>query len=402
MMPRRSALSVADRIKLIGSAVMAVTHILIVGLSWKSVHEYEHITASWWLPVGVSLVGASTVAVLIGVALRRVPVVEAGAVFSVVAYVVALGSWFVGWTGESTSVPLGSPDLPVWTVLPPMLGGSVLIMCGCLRRGVLGIGAAGGLSVAVGVTADAGSRWAAGGIAVWVMAMCGVYLLIMWSLVVGAQRLDDARSATARDAVSRLRSTVHDVQQRRLDAVVHDRLIALLLSLRPGVVRPGAAAAAANVLAELDDLADGGESVPERWSGVDVAARMRSLVHDLGETVDVTVNDESAEYRYPSAVVESIVDATGEAVRNYSRHAGPSASCAVVAALRPGAITVAVVDDGIGFDVGEVSENRIGLALGIVERMRQLDGGASRVVSVPGDGVHIDLSWQSSDGAVVE
>ena len=132
-----------------------------------------------------------------------------------------------------------------------------------------------------------------------------------------------------------------------------------------------------------------------RAPAAELARRLRLSLDEIDDRVEVAVDvDTGADY--PSEVVDAIVDAVGEAVRNFHRHAGDAAACAVLCDIRQGTITVVIVDDGVGFDAGQVPANRIGVALGIVERMHVLAGGRGRVDSERGVGTRVELSWSET------
>ena len=63
-----------------------------------------------------------------------------------------------------------------------------------------------------------------------------------------------------------------------------------------------------------------------------------------------------------------------------------------VRGVGPGRCVIRVVDDGQGFDPGQVPMSRIGLRVSIAEPMANA-GGSAGVVSVPGAGTTITLAW---------
>ncbi|WP_051198150.1 ATP-binding protein [Gordonia shandongensis] len=386
--------SMLHRIQIVGWATIAVAHLVILIVSIPALTSYADATASWWSWTGLAVAVTCSASALLGAIRGRAAPMERLGLLCVVAYTVLLAAWFVGWNGDGVEAKLGGPSLPVWILLLPQIGGSILVVCGQLRAAVVGMVSTGVLSTAVVVTAASDGRWVPMSIAAWTFGLAGLFQVMAWSLVVGAQRLDRERALAARDAVSRLRSSAHDSEQRRVDAMVHDRLIAVLLAARPGPVDEGVAATAEAVLTELEQLAAGPRTGAAWISSDEVAERIVRSIDDLGDGVEVTVNDRAGMYRYPAPVVDTVVDALGESIRNVHRHAGRDWSCAVLCRLRPEQITVNVVDDGVGFDVDDVPANRIGVALGITERMRQLDGGSSRVASIPGTGTRVELTWR--------
>ncbi|WP_366518599.1 ATP-binding protein, partial [Herbiconiux sp.] len=90
------------------------------------------------------------------------------------------------------------------------------------------------------------------------------------------------------------------------------------------------------------------------------------------------------------AVVEALLGATRQALRNSSRHA-PGAARGVVLVRSDDGIRVDVVDDGPGFDPAEIADDRLGIRQSIVARMERLDGGSAEIDSAPGRGTTVRL-----------
>ncbi|WP_312028828.1 sensor histidine kinase [Gordonia paraffinivorans] len=83
-----------------------------------------------------------------------------------------------------------------------------------------------------------------------------------------------------------------------------------------------------------------------------------------------------------------------EALRNVARHAGTEADCAVIVQLADDGLSMAVVDNGEGFDPDEVAPGRLGIEVSIVGRMSRVDGGHARVSSRPGRGTTVRIGWE--------
>jgi len=98
----------------------------------------------------------------------------------------------------------------------------------------------------------------------------------------------------------------------------------------------------------------------------------------------------------PPSVVDALAKASGEALSNVAVHAGTTK--ARLTALSggdrdsdPPAVTVAIVDQGKGFDPA-VAEHGYGIRHSIIGRMADV-GGTATVDSHPGEGTRIDLRW---------
>jgi hypothetical protein len=231
--------------------------------------------------------------------------------------------------------------------------------------------------------------------AFWSVAFGGVYLMLTAAAVVFAHRLDLARVATVTTARDRVNEDLHEVDRRRLDALVHDRIIAFLLALKPGRPEPALRAAAGGVIDELDHWWDPTVGQSDLLDGREFVQRIRTTAASLGDAVVVRGDlDSDATGRFDAEVTQALLDATAEAVRNFYRHAGSDASCVVIAAVSDAAITVTIADDGSGFDPSATRAGRLGLSFGITGRMASISGGSSSIASAPGHGTRIRLHWE--------
>lgn len=98
----------------------------------------------------------------------------------------------------------------------------------------------------------------------------------------------------------------------------------------------------------------------------------------------VTVGEAALDQR-----IEALVAACGEAISNAAAHSG-SANVSVYAEVETDTITVYVRDEGRGFDVTAVSEDRRGIRESIEGRLSRV-GGTAIVQSEPGSGTEVML-----------
>ncbi|MEV5428902.1 DUF5931 domain-containing protein [Streptomyces sp. NPDC052701] len=95
----------------------------------------------------------------------------------------------------------------------------------------------------------------------------------------------------------------------------------------------------------------------------------------------------------PSAARE-VAAAVGAALDNVRRHAGERARAWILVEDEPDEVIVTVRDDGPGIPEGRLAqaegEGRLGVALSIRGRLRDL-GGSAELVSVPGQGTEVEL-----------
>ncbi|MFJ9904824.1 MacS family sensor histidine kinase [Streptomyces sp. NPDC101152] len=100
----------------------------------------------------------------------------------------------------------------------------------------------------------------------------------------------------------------------------------------------------------------------------------------------------------PGAARE-LAAAVGACLDNVRRHAGEHARAWILVEDEPGEIVVTVRDDGPGIPEGRLAqaegEGRLGVALSIRGRLRDL-GGSAELVSVPGQGTEVELKVPKS------
>jgi anti-sigma regulatory factor (Ser/Thr protein kinase) len=110
--------------------------------------------------------------------------------------------------------------------------------------------------------------------------------------------------------------------------------------------------------------------------------------------VRVTYHFANLPEELPAAVIDALARASAEALSNVAAHAGTGraqlSALAIDGAARPG-VTVAVVDQGSGFDPAAVQLG-YGIRNSILARVAEV-GGAASVDSHPGQGTRVDLRW---------
>ncbi|GAA3952853.1 ATP-binding protein [Gordonia caeni] len=350
-------------------------------------------TRPWWTPVCIALFTVSGAALLATATARFRRYLPTAGLAAAAVQMAVLVLWFPAWTGA----PAAPDDIaPVWVT-----GGTALVAVGIAATvGYLASLAytAGTLTLLVFVYSYAHSghlilaevfRMTISG------GLIGVFLAVMRAGMITARRVDADRERVLATAAAAAARTARGQERDRLDAVVRDEVITVLRTVRVGEPAQVQRDQAAVALAALDDSAAARPSVIEPWQA---QLRLRESIVALSDeiAVAVDVDDLDADYDYPMEVIDALVDATGEAVRNSLEHAGALASQAVVGRLSAEGIRVRVVDDGDGFDPGRIPPDRMGVAMGIRGRMARLPGGAAQVESEPGGGAMVSLEWRRS------
>ncbi|UQA98028.1 DUF5931 domain-containing protein [Streptomyces halobius] len=108
----------------------------------------------------------------------------------------------------------------------------------------------------------------------------------------------------------------------------------------------------------------------------------------------ITFSEPGAPVELPAVAAAELTAAVGAALDNVRRHAGPDAEAWILVEDEPDEVIVTVRDDGPGIPEGRLAdaerEGRLGVALSIRGRLREL-GGSADWISVPGQGTEVEL-----------
>ncbi|QMT00724.1 sensor histidine kinase [Gordonia jinghuaiqii] len=416
-----------DRVRRIGARFLGLGLIGYPIVSAPAIIASAPLTAPWWPLVSILLSVGPGIMLIVASFRPGTAWLSPLALTTWAGYLLGIMLWFVAWTGTSLA---DSHDSAQWMVafcgMP-----SMVLMLVHPRLGVTSLVVS---SVAAQVSQQLGRFGELTPVLVleilWSFAFTGVFLAVVLVATRTGRMLDETREETYRSAASVAAGSAREVEKARFDAIVHDRVIASLLAVEAG--RPDARLAA-QAASALDELAQ----VPEQTqaSGVSRAEairRIRSASADISETSDVEIvesdpddpdpedrdpEDRDHENRdhedrdhedrdpddevdghgavvYPTEVVDAVVEAMSEALRNVIRHAGPDADCAVLVQFAPDALSMAVVDNGVGFEPGGVAPGRLGIEVSIRGRLARVPGGHAHVNSRPGRGTTVQIRWE--------
>jgi signal transduction histidine kinase len=218
-------------------------------------------------------------------------------------------------------------------------------------------------------------------------AALGVIQARQRRLVPDFQRLEreTGRLALEENLRARLTATMHDTLLNDLSFVMNapDQLDPRAVQkLRTDVAKLTSSdwVSTAGDVAELDD------------QDSELRNRIMLLISDLqwrGLTVRVTGSGPGI-YRLAPDVAEALIEAVRACLENVLRHAGTSVA-ELDLAYDDEQITVAITDQGVGFDPASVPADRLGLR-GSIEARIQAVGGRVRIWSTPGTGTSVVLS----------
>lgn len=386
-----------DRVRRVGARFLGLGLIGYPVVSAASILASAPLTDAWWAPLSILLSVGPGILLIAATFRPGTAWLTPLALTSWVGYVLGLALWFVAWNGTTLADPdesaqwmvafCGMPSM-VLMLVRPRLAVVALVVSSTLAHLSQQFGRFGE------VTSDAPME------ILWSLMFTGVFLAVVLVATRTGRELDETREETYRTAANVAAASAREVEKERFDAIVHDRVIASLLAVRAGRPDDRLAAQATSALEELARVpgADG----PDAATDIEVIRRIRSAAADVSERFDVEVVGGDADGHdvgsgsatYPAEVLDAVVEAMSEALRNVVRHAGDDAECAVIVRFEPDSLSMAVVDNGVGFDPETVAAGRLGIAVSIRGRLARLPGGHARVQSRAGRGTTVQILWE--------
>lgn len=226
---------------------------------------------------------------------------------------------------------------------------------------------------------------------VFSLILMGVAIAVMQA----ARRQDQvAARARAQASLEAARDT-RDREQTRINAIVHDDIMSVLLTAGRREPTPGLVDRAAHALAAITAITEGA-TVRGAYSPEEFTAVLRSTVNDVvtGVKFSFVLSDTLT---IPPAVVAATTEALAEALRNsanYAASAGEHVDREVNVWVDEAGVTVRARDSGRGFSLRAVGPRRLGIRVSIVDRMRSVSGGSAAIHSRPGSGTTVELVWR--------
>lgn len=375
--------------------------------SLPSALSQAYLVPAWWTPI--SLLAIFGTGLALGAVTFHPDIRWVGrlATANAVAYLAVVALWWPAWTGAAAVHFTSS-----WQALFP---GVAALSAAIVWRPRIVVGYLVVVVVLVQCTnfvlLNAGSGYLIIPELAFALTFCAVFAAAALMAVRTGRVLDDTIESTHAAVAAAAAAEARAVERERFDALVHDQVMSTLLGAGRGGATGSLAAQAARAIATFDALRKGCRT--ETGFGVDqVLAHFRSAASDVDENVTFTAQEsgtavESGSARgagehtandYPPEPVRAMAAALAEAVRNSMRHAGPGTSRAVHVDVEPAALRVTVTDDGEGFEPDTIGAHRMGIRASIRGRMTQLEGGDAAVVSAPGAGTIVALTWMAPPG----
>ncbi|MEU4316446.1 ATP-binding protein [Nocardia sp. NPDC024068] len=234
----------------------------------------------------------------------------------------------------------------------------------------------------------------------------GLCVLFLWCVVyarAAGVRVDRESAIEGERAAAVAGTAARERERARFAALIHDAVLSTLLDAsRGGATSPVLREQAGRTLDRLDATRVT-DSDADHLDARSVIGFLRSAVHEVNTGIDFAARRDGngGDLRMPVEVAGTLAAALAEAARNSLRHAcvpGRPVRRMVTVTVGAGGLQVVMRDDGAGFDRVSVPVDRLGIAVSILGRMRQLPGGAGFVESEPGEGTTVTLMWGSAGG----
>jgi len=288
--------------------------------------------------------------------------------------------------------PIG--EAPWLAALVPTAAGACALVSRNLRR----VLAAGCLVLGAQAAAESAHVWPVSSTRLVVDTLYGAAVLAIVVVVVLAARdahhvlLEEQERAIALFADARtlegsMRTTT------RWDSLVHDEVLAALSVIAGADDALQAQRVSRRAVDRVRAAVSGSHAPTLREALLEATIDTYPLA-----TTDLVVNPGATEP--PAAVVSALADACAEALRNVVRHGyPPSTPGPATVRLRQdeASVHVDVEDYGVGFDPAAVGPHALGIAVAVEQRMASV-GGRATVLSSPGAGTRVTVSWPERRG----
>jgi len=232
--------------------------------------------------------------------------------------------------------------------------------------------------------------------AIYAIILGGAVLIIVTMTRVAATSVDEAQGAALDSYARAVRQHATEVERVHVDSIVHDSVLTTLLTAARAETPEQKALAARMASSAMRHLEEAALVSPDDGSTVrfrQLADRIVTAARQM--QVPFSVRVRSLDTRViPSAQAEALYSAAVQAIMNSVQHGGPPEvrRWLRVSGVHGGAVEIEVGDAGAGFDPAHLPEGRLGVRRSIIERTANA-GGRAEVVSAPGSGTVITLSW---------
>lgn len=231
----------------------------------------------------------------------------------------------------------------------------------------------------------------------------GAIIIIARMLRQAASNVDIAQAAALDRYGHAVRQHATEVERVEVDAIVHDSVLTTLLTAARAYTPEAMALSANNAGNAIEHLHAAALVEPDDGTTVrlvDVAIRIREAAEAMTPALVIEVADVGTR-SMPVQAAEAVYSAAVQAMVNSFQHAGRVDGVErwlAIAGSRNDGIEVQVGDTGVGFDLGSVPIERLGVRVSIIERVAGA-GGSARIDSTRGSGTIVTVWWPATEPA---
>ncbi|MGV8908790.1 MAG: sensor histidine kinase [Propionicimonas sp.] len=232
-----------------------------------------------------------------------------------------------------------------------------------------------------------------------VLVMNASVVIVALGVVSSAfKQLDEAEAASRKEATDAAIEEALLDERHRLDGIVHDEVMTTLVSAAHQNNDPHVAQQAQKAVERLSEAEQPTEArLPVTgdqltWLVTDVVSALVPQARFISQLHNLAV---------PQPVASTLGMVVREVALNVARHSGAEHVEVTLTSPETGAVLITVADDGVGFVPEQVPKRRLGLQVSVVYRMWAI-GGKAEILSTPGSGTVVNLSWVPVEHAAVQ
>jgi signal transduction histidine kinase len=342
----------------------------------------------WWSVGVVGVLSVALFAFMVAVLLQRA--VRVTGLVSAYVFLLALLTWPLAVVDPAA---LAGQRPSLWLFLT--VGAALIVLCApplgatiytLLLPPVYAVAriVTGGAEVVQGALLDA----------IYVLVVNVVVLVLVLVLRESAASVDVAQASALKRYEIAVRQHAREIERSRVDALVHDEVLATLLAASRADSPADRAIAVDMARSAIRELAAAETSDPDEASPValaDLGERLRDVASTLGEPVSLTITDVPG-VELPLTTAEAMYSAAVQALVNSQQHAGRQVARWLTVTGEEGHVVVEVGDRGRGFDVASIPAERLGVRVSIIERVSAA-GGRAEIESSPERGTVVRMRW---------
>jgi signal transduction histidine kinase len=211
-----------------------------------------------------------------------------------------------------------------------------------------------------------------------------------------AAKTDFANQDLITSGVKSAQSQAVELEQSRLDALVHDSVLTTLLVASKAQTPEEillARESATDALRKLDSD-NASTQIGSAITQVSFFEALQNRIREVYPSFEVSLQQTNNSL-LPELAAEALTEATLQAVDNSTKHAGGAEKRIVSLQGQGQGLKIVISDTGKGFRPSKIPKDRLGIQLSIIGRVKSV-GGRVFIRSEPGKGTDVVLEWSPS------